>query len=106
MKVLAVLAFVFVTLSAQAKIWRVNNNVGITADFTTLQNAHNAAASGDTIYVEGSNTSYGALNCSKQLTIIGPGYFLDLVPNTQAIPLTAKVGAVSLNSGSTGTVPA
>ena len=104
MKVLAFIMSVFVTVNAQAKIWRVNNNVGITSDFTTIQAAHNGAAAGDTIYVEGSNTTYGNLNCSKQLTIIGPGYFLDLVPNTQAIAMTAKVGTVNLNQGSTGTV--
>jgi hypothetical protein len=104
MKVLALIMFVFVAVTAQAKIWRVNNNVGIAADFITIQAAHNAAASGDTIYVEGSNTAYGNLSSSKQLTIIGPGYFLDQVANTQAIPLTAKVGSVSLNQGATGTI--
>ncbi|RYF84526.1 MAG: hypothetical protein EON98_08955 [Chitinophagaceae bacterium] len=104
MKFLAILASVFVTLSAQAKIWRVNNNVGITADFTTIQLAHNGANAGDTLYLEGSTTSYGNLTSTKQLTIIGPGYFLDLVPNTQAITLTAKVGTVTLNQGSGGTI--
>lgn len=104
MKLFAILASLFVTFSANAKIWRVNNNVGIAADFTTLQLAHNGAAAGDTIYVEGSNNSYGALTATKQLTIIGPGYFLDLVPNTQAVTLSAKVGNINLNQGSTGTV--
>jgi hypothetical protein len=104
MKVLAILVSLFMTVSAQAKIWRVNNNIGIAADFTTLQNAHNAAAAGDTIYVEGSNTSYGNLTSSKQLYIIGPGYFLDQLPNSQVGQLTAKVGDMTLNNGAGGTV--
>jgi len=103
MKVLALAISAFLSLSVQAKIWRVNNNVGIAADFTTIQAAHNGAASGDTVYVEGSNTSYGTLTCSKQLTIIGPGYFLDQVPNTQALMQSARMGNFTLNSGSAGT---
>lgn len=35
--------------NASAKIWRVNNNIGVQADFTTLQAAIDGAASGDTI---------------------------------------------------------
>jgi hypothetical protein len=104
MKVLAFIMFVFISVSAQAKIWRVNNNVGNAADFTTIQAAHNGAASGDTIYMEGSNTSYGSLTSTKQLFIIGPGYFLDMVTNTQVGQLTAKVGDFTLNNGAAGTV--
>ncbi|MBA2498953.1 MAG: hypothetical protein H0V30_04440, partial [Chitinophagaceae bacterium] len=90
--------------TANAKIWRVNNNTGITADFTTLQAAHDGAASGDTIHLEGSATSYGGLTCTKKLFIVGPGYFLDEHPNTQALQQTAQVGAFTLNDGSSGTV--
>jgi hypothetical protein len=104
MKVLAFIMSVFISASVQAKIWRVNNNVGIAADFNTIQAAHNGAESGDTIYVEGSNTSYGSLASTKQLYIVGPGYFLDAVPNTQVGQLTAKVGDFTLNNGAAGTV--
>lgn len=89
--------------SASAKIWRVNNNNGIQADFTTLQAAHNGAAAGDTLHIEGSAGSYGPLTCSKKLVIIGPGYFLDENPNTQAIALSAIVETIVLNVGSDGT---
>jgi hypothetical protein len=104
MKVLAFIMSVFISVSVQAKIWRVNNNVGIAADFTTIQNAHNAAAAGDTLYLEGSNTSYGTLTSTKQLYIIGPGYFLDQIPNSQVGQLTAKVDNFTLNTGAAGTV--
>ena len=89
--------------SSFAKIWRVNNNPGINADFTTLQAAHNGAASGDTIYLESSPTSYGALTSIKKLAIIGTGYFLDVNPGLQAFALPSKVDGLTLNAGSEGT---
>lgn len=104
MKVLALLLSVCIAAGAEAKIWRVNNNVGIAADFTTLAAAHTGASAGDTLYLEGSNTTYGTLTASKPLTIIGPGYYLNLVANTQANVLTAKVGTITLNQGAAGTV--
>ena len=104
MKAIAFLLSVLISVSVQARIWRVNNNVGIAADFTTLQKAHDGAASGDTLYLEGSNNHYGSLTSSKQLHIIGPGYFLDLIPDAQVGKLTAKVESISLNLGAEGTV--
>lgn len=91
----------FVT-SSYAKIWRVNNNPGITADFTTLQNAHEGANSGDTIYLESSPTSYGSLSCTKKLTIIGTGFFLDQNQGLQAFTLPSKVDGITLDAGSSG----
>ena len=64
-----------------AKSWRVNNNPNTDADFMQLVDAHDAASDGDTIYVDGSGESYGSITIKKQLTIIGPGYFLDQNPN-------------------------
>ena len=90
--------------AANAKIWRVNNNPGIAANFTTVQAAHDGAASGDTIHLEGSPNTYGGLTCSKKLFIVGPGYFLDQHPNTQALQQSAQVSTVTLNVGSEGTV--
>ncbi len=77
--------------SSQAKIWRLNNNgnnpvPAITADYTgTLQSVHDnvLVLSGDTIHVEQSPTTYGACIFTKRLIIIGPGYFLNLNPQTQ-----------------------
>ncbi len=82
------IAFVQTT---QAKIWRLNNNgnnpvPAIVADFTgTLQAAHDNASilSGDTIHVEQSPTTYGPCIFTKRLVVIGPGYFLNLNPQTQ-----------------------
>ena len=94
----------FFSLAGQARIWRVNNNSGVEADFTTLQAAHNASVSGDSIYLEGSSASYGPMTCTKMLYVVGPGYFLDQVPNTQSLAQSAKVGSITLNSGSQGSI--
>lgn len=98
---LLVLAFSINT--ASAKIWRVNNNVGgFNADFTTLQAAHNGAASGDTVYLEGSPDSYGSLNCSKKLILLGPGYFYAENNIASISTHTAKVSSISMSTGAQG----
>jgi hypothetical protein len=40
--------------AAEAKIWRVNNNAGVAADFTSVDAAvnHSSVVNGDTIHVE------------------------------------------------------
>jgi len=87
-----------------AKVWRLNNNAGISTDFTSFTTAQNAASNGDTIYVEGSPTSYGNITISKQLIIIGTGYFLTENPQTQANLNSSKFGTVTFNTGSEGTI--
>ncbi len=84
---------------------RVNNNPGVDADFTTLQDANDNASGGDTIYVEGSVTDYAGADINKSVTIIGPGYFLTENPNTQANGLDAGFNSsVTFSSGSEGSV--
>ena len=58
---IAFAAFILTALPTQAKIWRVNNNPGITADFTTFNGAATSASvlAGDTLYMEPGNTVYG-----------------------------------------------
>ncbi|HVB02331.1 MAG TPA: hypothetical protein VNE41_01305 [Chitinophagaceae bacterium] len=87
---------------ATAKIWRVNNTSGISADYTTPQAAHDGAASGDTIQIEGSLISYGPVTCTKPLVWIGPGYFLAENPQTQYSLLTAIGLSFTFNTGSSG----
>lgn len=81
------LTSVFLALSVAvfATVWRVNPTPGASAHFTTLQAAHNHASvvNGDTLYLEGSTYPFGGLQLSKQLTIIGNGYFLAENPQTQ-----------------------
>lgn len=100
-----VMAFALITLNVQATVWRVNAAPGASAHYTSLQAAHDAATTvnGDTIYVEGSPFSTGGITCTKQLTIIGSGYYLDQNPQTQANPMNSLIdGYVYMNTGSAG----
>src|SRR5436190_18863940 len=102
----------FLLLStASAKIWRVNNT-GVPADFTSLQAAINSSGvvNGDTVHLEASGASYGSMNLTKQLIIIGNGYLLGTSgsnsnPDLQATPSPSLlVGSVTFNAGSNGSV--
>jgi hypothetical protein len=64
--------------AVHAKVWRVNNNAGVSADFASLTLAFNSAAvqNDDTLYIEGSATSYTSATLSKRLILIGTGYLL------------------------------
>ena len=80
-----------------AKIWRVNNNFGVTADFTTAQLANDNASvvAGDTIHLEPSITDYGSLTCTKRLTWISTGAFLDIHPNLQFSTNVGKITGIT-----------
>lgn len=93
----AMVIVAMMTATCFAKVWRVNNNEGVDADFTTLQEAHDGAESGDTLYVAGSLNSYGDLTLTKTLYIFGPGYFLSENPETQANLLFAKTGEIKFD---------
>lgn len=90
--------------AVQATVWRVNNTAGSSAHYTSIQAAHDAATTvnGDTLYVEASSASVGALSTSKRLTIIGTGYFLGENPQTQASPLASYVDYIYFQVGSQG----
>lgn len=92
------------TLATQAQTIRRVNNSGVTGTniYATIQLAHDAAVAGDIIQVEPSSTGYGALTMSKNLTVVGPGYFLGLNTGLQANPLSATVDNIVFNSGSNG----
>lgn len=68
-------------LTAEARSWRINNNAGVNADFTTFNAAVNATGvqDGDTIYLEPSAVEYGtgSISVTKRLTVIAAGYLLD-----------------------------
>jgi len=84
---------------ANAKIWRVNNNTGVVADFTSFSNAATAAsvAPGDTLHIEASATAYeSSFTLTKRLTVIGLGYFLN--PANASTPGNAGLQATTLSS--------
>ena len=93
-------------LTSQAQtIRRVNNN-GITGTniYATLQLAHDAASTGDIIQVEPSTTAYAGVAITRQVSFVGPGYFLaeNAPPTLQASPITAVVGQMDFQGGSAG----
>lgn len=110
MKKLIILAiFMAVQTTMFATVWRLNNRPGTDADFTSLQQAHDAVFQGnqvvqpgDTLYLEASSGSYGNLVATKKLVIIGAGFFNALNPETQADFNTSVVGTITFNGGSQG----
>ncbi len=86
-----------------ATSWRINNKVGIDANFTSLQQANDTSAvhNGDTIYCD-NGAFVGSATISKQLFIIGPGYFLTQVDTAYANPSSSSVNELTFDSGSDG----
>jgi hypothetical protein len=73
---LLLLVATFMVIIANATILTVNNNPAGFAQYNTIQAAINAAESGDTILVHGSETVYAGFTINnKKLAIIGPGVF-------------------------------
>jgi|GEM_PF-134145 len=103
---LSAVACFMLVLNSHAKIWRVNNNSSVTADFTTLSAAiaSSNVLSGDTIHLEPSPDSYGSATIAKKVIIIGNGYYLDENLNLQAVPLSSKADAITFNHGAQGSV--
>ena len=75
-KILTLVA-VCAAMTANATVLRVSNVNGSTAPYSTIQAAHDAASAGDTIMVDGSETRYGLTEISKQLVLIGPGFWIN-----------------------------
>ncbi|MCB2378879.1 hypothetical protein LGH70_14855 [Hymenobacter sp. BT635] len=98
-------AALFTATSAEAKVWRVDNNTGTPGDFTSLDAASTSSSvvTGDTLYFNGSADSYGGATLSKKLVLIGPGYYLTENPETQVATQTAKLGSIFFNATAAGT---
>jgi len=97
---------IFFAMNATATVWRVNNNTGVDADFNNLQTAVNDAnvLPFDTIYVEGTLTSYGSVGVNKPLILFGAGYFLNENDTTQALKMQSNLHTITFSSGSSGSV--
>ncbi|WP_416440770.1 hypothetical protein [Phnomibacter sp. MR] len=107
----ALLAAITMPQLSIAKIWRLNNNAGVTADFTNLNAAFTNASvvSGDTIHLEASTIDYGSATLNKRLVIIGLGYFLDPANTTfpantglQASTMVGALSSITIGTGSNG----
>ncbi len=106
LRLLILAAVLLAALVTQAQTIRRCNNVGVTGAgiFATLQAAHDAAAAGDIIYLEPSGISYGDLDATKPLTIIGNGYFHGEQPVPLVVdPRATTVGVLFLRPTAAGT---
>ena len=91
---------IFISNITFAKIWRINNVAGVTADFTTAQLAHDniLVLSGDTLHLEPSTVTYGSLVMTKRLTIISIGDFFSANPTVQYSPITGRLTSLTINN--------
>lgn len=105
-KIFTSFAITILATTIQAEIVYLNNNLeepNISENlYTNWADAYAAVSAGDTIYVVGSNFSYGRVTVSKPLVVIGPGYFLDDNINTQVDKKEAMFNQFSLSEGAQG----
>ncbi|HOK50653.1 MAG TPA: hypothetical protein PLD12_01805 [Bacteroidales bacterium] len=78
----------------------VSNNPSAPAQYSTVSAVITAASVGDTIYLLGSNSTYGDITIPKRLTIIGAGY--DVLGTDYNLATT--VGTVYLDSTLSGPI--
>jgi hypothetical protein len=83
--------------ASRAAVLTLNNYTPSPGQYTTFAAAQTAAAAGDTILVQASPTSYGAITISKRLVIIGPGHKPNKFPST-----TAEFSSISISANLTG----
>lgn len=93
-KLLLCVIFLTVALLGNATVWTVSNNPNSPGQYDNIQDAMDAASAGDTIYISGSQTSYGDITITKQLTLIGAGYNTNNQFNfkTQLNAITLEIG--------------
>lgn len=94
-----IILFVIAGFQSNAKVWRINNTAGVVADFPSCDAALSSSSviNDDTLYVEGSATSYAGFTLNKRLVIIGTGYFLSGANSNTG--LQANPNASFFNSG-------
>lgn len=93
--------------SVSATVYRVNSNLTTDANqklYKTIKEAHDAAAAGDTLMIEGSPVVYAGVTLTKRLVLFAPGYFLTENPQTQSSATHAVVQGITIKSTASGTV--
>jgi hypothetical protein len=92
-KLFIILFTCLVTTSFAQTVKRITANMNLQTELTNATN-------GDIFMVEGG--FYGDINVTKQVALIGTGYFLG--NGTQATPATARTGRVHFRTGSAGSM--
>ena len=88
----------FTATTANAKSWRINNDVTKKADFVDINAAMSSddVQAGDTLYLDPGCSISSQQTVNKQVTIVGPGYFRNDSPHRFAY-LTQNVNLVAPN---------
>ena len=92
------------SLTANAAVYRVNNQPGVDADFSDLSVAISTAVIDDTLYVEGSVISYGSITLNKRLNLIGAGFFIAANDSTQALPNSSRLDRLVITASGSGSI--
>jgi len=95
---LVVLMFVMSMSVSNAAIITVDNTTPSVGNYKTLQEMHDAANDGDTIYVYPSSSPYQGIVIEKNLTILGTGYGS---PGPE-LKSTVIAGTMTFNEGAEG----
>ncbi len=99
MKIILTIGLIIMSLFLKAAIITVDNNFPSMGDYTTLQAAHDAANSGDTLFLTPSFIGYRSCNLTKPLTIIGNGYS-ETAPSS--LPYSVIWGDFSITAEASG----
>lgn len=91
---LLLIFFFIITTHVIAAVFTVNNSPAGGAQYAQINAAISAASNGDTLYVNGSITTYASATITKSLTLIGAGTFS---PKQAAFPTT--ISSINLASG-------
>lgn len=86
---------------SQATVRTVSSNPSTIAQFSNIQDAVDASANGDTVYVYGSPNIYAAfMIMDKKVSVIGPGWSPD-----KNLPHQAMVNGFSIRNSAAGGTP-
>jgi len=99
------LIFALSTTFVDAQTRRRVNNTGVSSPYNNLQTAIDDCVTGDIIIVEHSDISYGNVIVNRNITIYGPGYFLQdnwVTDSTQWDFRPATISNVSFQLGGSG----
>ncbi|WP_348823997.1 hypothetical protein [Flavobacterium aestuarii] len=100
-KIYFLFALAVTAFTANATIRTVNNGSVGAGQYTSVQVAVDASAVGDTIYIHGSQTSYGDVTLNKRLVLMGAGHH---VTGTQ-FNFPTLLSNIFLSQGNSTTLP-
>jgi hypothetical protein len=100
-RILFLAVFALVAITTNATVITVNNGTVGAGQYTAIQDAVDASQVGDTIYIHGSQTSYGNVTLNKRLVLIGAGHH----PKGTQYNFPTTLGTILLSQGNSTTIP-